>query len=153
VSFEMALRDAGIAHLNLLKVSSIVPPRCQRVEREEGLRYVRPGQIVPVVMAEIATREPGRRIVASIGAALPRDDSRHGFLAEYQAFDQTEAEAARRAEHLAATMLLTALGYHEVPESLRRAEDLPLTLWTATCSAEGQGGDVWTTVVAVAVLL
>ncbi|MGL4650321.1 MAG: pyruvoyl-dependent arginine decarboxylase, partial [Caldilineaceae bacterium] len=28
-SFEMALREAGIAHFNLVRVSSIFPPNCK----------------------------------------------------------------------------------------------------------------------------
>ncbi|MCY4379839.1 MAG: pyruvoyl-dependent arginine decarboxylase, partial [Candidatus Dadabacteria bacterium] len=36
-SFELALRDAGIAQFNLVKVSSIFPPGCQLVSRKQGL--------------------------------------------------------------------------------------------------------------------
>ena len=32
-SFEMALRDAGIAALNLVRVSSIFPPHCTIISR------------------------------------------------------------------------------------------------------------------------
>src|ERR1035441_6426838 len=37
-SFELALRDAGIASQNLVRVSSIFPPRCKVITRKEGLR-------------------------------------------------------------------------------------------------------------------
>ena len=37
-SFELALRDAGIASYNLVYVSSIVPPNCNVLPRNEGLR-------------------------------------------------------------------------------------------------------------------
>ena len=33
-SFEAALRHAGIAHFNLVRVSSIFPPGCRIVSRE-----------------------------------------------------------------------------------------------------------------------
>ena len=36
-SFEMALRDAHLAAFNLVRVSSIFPPQCELVDREEGL--------------------------------------------------------------------------------------------------------------------
>ena len=45
-SFEAALRDAGIAPYNLVYVSSILPPRCEVVEKEEGLAELEFGQIV-----------------------------------------------------------------------------------------------------------
>ena len=46
-SFEMALRKCGIAHFNLVRVSSILPPRCRIVKKETGLKELKPGQIVP----------------------------------------------------------------------------------------------------------
>src|SRR3989338_6629065 len=44
-SFELALRDAGIAAFNLVPVSSIFPPNCQKISREEGLKILKPGSI------------------------------------------------------------------------------------------------------------
>jgi arginine decarboxylase len=37
ISFELALRDAGIERFNLVPVSSILPPNCKVVSKEEGL--------------------------------------------------------------------------------------------------------------------
>ena len=45
-SFEMALRDAHLANFNLVRVSSIFPPHCELVDREEGLSLMQPGQVV-----------------------------------------------------------------------------------------------------------
>ena len=63
-SFELALRDAGIAQFNLVKVSSIFPPGCQLVSRKQGLTMLSPGQIAFVVMSENSTNEPSRLIAA-----------------------------------------------------------------------------------------
>ena len=41
-SFEMALRNAGIAAFNLVSVSSIYPPDCKIISREVGLDGVSP---------------------------------------------------------------------------------------------------------------
>ena len=57
-SFELALRDAEIADLNLVSVSSIKPPQCKIVSRQEGRKYLMPGQIVFAVMTRSATNEP-----------------------------------------------------------------------------------------------
>ncbi|MCH8253082.1 MAG: pyruvoyl-dependent arginine decarboxylase, partial [Planctomycetes bacterium] len=43
-SFEEALRDAGIAEFNLVRVSSIYPPGCRIVSRRRGLEELQPGQ-------------------------------------------------------------------------------------------------------------
>ncbi len=50
-SFELALREAGIASLNLITVSSILPPKCEFISQEEGTKLLGPGQVVPVVLA------------------------------------------------------------------------------------------------------
>jgi arginine decarboxylase len=57
-SFERALRNAGIEKFNLVYVSSIFPPNCDVVTKEEGLKLLAPGQIVFCVMARNETNEP-----------------------------------------------------------------------------------------------
>lgn len=61
-SFEVALRDAGIASCNLVHVSSIIPPNCVLISREKGLKELKPGQIIFCVMSRIDTNEPNRLI-------------------------------------------------------------------------------------------
>ena len=81
-SFELALRDASIEDLNLVFVSSIKPPQCKIVNKDEGRKHLQPGQITFTVMARSATNEPNRLIAASIGLARPADDTRYGYLSE-----------------------------------------------------------------------
>ena len=50
-AFEEALRDAGINTCNLIKTSSIIAAGCKRVTREEGMKYIQPGQITFAVIA------------------------------------------------------------------------------------------------------
>ena len=42
-SFELALRDAGIEKYNLVTVSSIFPPNCKTISKDEGLKYLKAG--------------------------------------------------------------------------------------------------------------
>ena len=74
-SFELALRDAGIASQNLVRVSSIFPPNCKLVSRKEGLKYLSPGEVVFSVVAENSSREPHRLMSSSIG--VEGSSSRH----------------------------------------------------------------------------
>ena len=60
-SFELALRNAGIQYCNLVNVSSIVPPECKMVSREQGLKMVQPGEITFVVRAAPFSRLIHRR--------------------------------------------------------------------------------------------
>ncbi|MGO9412180.1 MAG: pyruvoyl-dependent arginine decarboxylase, partial [Spirochaetia bacterium] len=108
-SFEMALRNAGIAHLNIVRVSSIFPPGCKIVSPDEGLAALEAGEVTFVVLAEMATNEPGRRIASSIGIAIPADLKMYGYLSEHHVYGQTEKEAGDYAEDLAASMLATLL--------------------------------------------
>jgi arginine decarboxylase len=83
VSFELALRDAGIEKFNLVPVSSIIPPGCKIISPPEGLAELYPGQIVFTVMARHTSNEKGKKIFASIGVAKPTDESKNGYIAEY----------------------------------------------------------------------
>ncbi len=159
-SFEMALRDAGIATQNLVYVSSIFPAGCKEVSREEGLKELSPGEITHVVMARADTDENQRLVVASIGLALPADlDSQYGYLSEHHGHGETGDEAGAFAEDLAACMLAKTLGVEFDPKTawdernqLFRASDRILKTRNFTQSAQGKRG-AWTTVVAAAVLL
>ena len=72
-SFELALRDAGIHHCNLVEISSIILPGFKRLLREKGLAMVAPGQITHVILAKRATNEPHRLLVAAVGVAIPKE--------------------------------------------------------------------------------
>lgn len=159
-SFEMALREAGIAHFNLVRVSSIFPPHCQIVDRDEGLGLLQAGEIVFAVLAEMATNEAGRRIAASVGIARPADSSTYGYLSEHHTFGQTEQEAGDYAEDLAATMLATTLGipfdaekdYNERREQYMMGGKIVDTT-SITMAATAEPGGVWTTVITAAILI
>ncbi|RME74923.1 MAG: arginine decarboxylase, pyruvoyl-dependent [Chloroflexi bacterium] len=159
-SFEMALREAGIAEFNLVRVSSIFPPNCQIVEKEEGLKLLQPGEVVFVVLAEMSTNEPGRRIAASVGIARPADSNKYGYLSEHHAFGQTEEEAGNYAEDLAATMLATTLGipfdadkdYNERREQYLMGGEI-VDSSSITMATTAKSGGVWTTVISAAVLI
>jgi arginine decarboxylase len=159
-SFEMALRDAGIAEYNLVTVSSIFPPNCKRVSREEGKKSLSPGQVVFCVMARNATNEPNRLVVSSIGLAQPSDPANYGYLSEHHAFGMTEEKAGEYAEDLAATMLATTLGLEfdsnaawDEREQVYKSSGKIFKTTNITQSAEGHKDGMWTTVVAVAVLV
>ena len=116
-SFEMALRDAGIARYNLVRVSSIFPPRCEIIPKEEAQAMMRPGQVVFCVMAEAATNEPSRRVASSIGLAIPKDRDHYGYISEHHGYGQSAQAAGDYAEDLAASMLASVLGIPFDPET------------------------------------
>jgi arginine decarboxylase len=159
-SFEKALRDAGIAQFNLVSISSIFPPGCKLIPKKEGLKLLKPGQIVYVVLSRNSTNEPHRLITASVGIAIPKDPNQYGYLSEHEGFGETEEKAGDYAEDLAATMLATILGLEFDPES---SYDEKKEIWkmsgrivkttNITQSAIGDKNGLWTTVVAAAVFI
>jgi len=159
-SFELALRSAGIAACNLVRVSSIFPPRCKMIPRAEGIKELQPGQVTFVVISENSTREPRRLIAASIGVAMPADRNTYGYLSEHHSFGQTEQVAGEYAEELAAEMLATTLGLEFDPDQswdekkeIYRISNKIVRTSEMTQSAIGDKRGLWTTVLSAAVLL
>lgn len=159
-AFELALRDAGVSACNLVNVSSIFPAGCKRVTKEEGLKLLTPGQITFAVMARQTTNEPNRLIASSIGVALPADPGHHGYLSEHHPFGETDEKAGDYAEDLAATMLATLLGLDfnsdtswDEREQQYKASGKIIKTFNITQSAQGDKNGLWTTVVALAILL
>ena len=109
-SFEYALRDAGIAGTNIVLISSIFPPKAKLISRKDGLKLIKPGQVLFTIYSRNQTNEPQRLISASVGIAQPKDRSKYGYLSEYDAFCKNEATAGDYAEDIAAQMLASSLG-------------------------------------------
>jgi arginine decarboxylase len=159
-SFELALRDAGIAACNLVYVSSIIPPGCTVLSKEKGLSLLKPGQIIFCVMSRIETNEPNRLMAAAIGMALPYDPTVYGYLSEHNSFGETQDKAGDYAEDLAASMLASTLG---ASFDVENAWDTKQEIWNISgkkvttrniCqSAEGNKDGLWTTALAAAVMI
>jgi arginine decarboxylase len=159
-SFEMALRMAGLAHCNLVLVSSIFPPGCKIVSKEEGLKSLKPGEIVFAVYDRESNNEPNRLIAASVGVAIPADPSMHGYLSEHHSFGETDEKAGEYAEDLAASMLATTLGIEFNPEldwdereQIFKMSGKIVRTTNITQSAVGNKDGLWTTVFAAAVFI
>jgi len=159
-SFEMALRDAGIAQLNLVRVSSIFPPHCKLISKEKGLKKLQPGAITFCVISDCSTNEPHRLIAASVGLAIPKDRNHYGYLSEHHSYGQREDTAGDYSEDLAASMLATILGmpfdpdqsYDEKKEIWKISGEIIITR-NVTQTAIGHKDGLWTTVVAAAVFV
>jgi len=157
-SFEVALRDAGIEKCNLVYVSSIMPPNCKVVSREEGIKLLSPGQVTFCVMARNDTNEPSRLISSSVGLAVPSNSSNYGYISEHHSFGEIAKKSGEYAEDLAATMLATTLGIEFDPESaweereqIYKASGHIFKTTHITQSVEGNKDGLWTTVIAAIV--
>jgi len=159
-SFEMALRTAGIEKFNLVTVSSIFPPGAKIIQPAQGLQMLQPGQVVFCVMYQNRCNEPNRLMAASVGLALPADNSHYGYLSEHKSFGETEKKAGDYAEDLAASMLATTLGLEfdsgaawDEREQLYKASGKIIKTTNITQSAIGDKDGLWTTVLAAAIFI
>jgi len=159
-SFEFALRQAGIAGTNIVLISSIFPPNAKLIPRKEGLKLIKPGQILFTIYSRNQTNEPNRLVSASVGIAQPTDRSKYGYLSEYDTFGKNERESGDYAEDVAAQMLASSLG---IPFDIDQSWDEKRQQWTIsgqiyktkniTQSAKGNKDGKWTTVFSAAVLV
>jgi arginine decarboxylase len=159
-SFEYALRDAQIAHLNLVKVSSIYAPGCKILSLREGLKHLRPGQVVFTVLAEVRTDEPNRLVSAGIGMAVPAKKDQYGYISEFHGYGMTERKTADLVEDMAASMLASTLGIEFDPEeaydtrrALYRMSGRIVRTRAVVQTVEGDKRGQWTSAVAAAVFI
>jgi arginine decarboxylase len=159
-SFEEALRNAGIAAFNLVRVSSIYPPNCKFVSREKGLAMLTPGQIVFCVLAECRTNEPNRLAGAGIGLAVTSEPSEHGYIAEYHGFGMKQRVCIDHVEDMAAAMLAKTQGIELDPDKaynehkeIYQAKGLIVRTRAVVQTVEGDKNGLWTSAVAAAVFI
>ena len=158
-SFEMALRDAGIQAVNYVQVSSIFPPGCKHISREQGLKQIKYGEITFIVMARNQTDESHRLISASVGMAIPADPKSYGYLSEYHEYGKPQEEAGDYAEDIAAYMLATILegsmdeiDWDSAKEIWKMNNKIVKTQNISVATTGKQNGQ-WTTVLAGAILI
>jgi arginine decarboxylase len=89
-AFDSALLASGLGNLNLLKVSSILPPQavyCKKLE-------IPFGSLVPTAFGSICSKKPGEIIAAAVAVGIPAGDS-FGVIMETSDFC-TKAEIEKR---------------------------------------------------------
>ena len=78
-AFDGALLAAGIGDTKLVKMSSIVPPSCRRIDPKR-LPF---GALVPVAFASMTSANPGEWVAASVACAIPEDPNLAGLIMEH----------------------------------------------------------------------
>ncbi|OAT85796.1 pyruvoyl-dependent arginine decarboxylase [Desulfotomaculum copahuensis] len=87
-AFDQALLAAGAGNVNLLRVSSILPPGARYAERV----ILPPGALVPVAYGALKSATPGERIAAAVAVGIP--ESGFGVIMEYSG--RTSREEAEK---------------------------------------------------------
>ena len=160
-SYELALRDAGIEKCNLVHVSSIFPPGCKILPKNDGIKELIPGMITYCVIARCSSNEPRRLIASSVGTAIPADENMYGYMSEHHAYGQTDEFAGDYAEDLAAKMLASTMGFPDFDDSkdwdeikkVYQVKDKIVKTMNMTQSTIIDSNGNWSTVVSAAVFL
>ena len=98
-AFDGALLDAGVGNTNIIRMSSIVPPRTTELPVADI--QLPGGALVPVAYASMESDIPGSIISAAIAAAWSDDPEQPGLIMEYHAhghMEDAEAIVRRMAE-------------------------------------------------------
>ena len=77
-AFDSALLAGGIGNINLVKMSSIMPPAIRVIP----MPRIKPGALVPTAYAAVSSTVPGETIAAAIGWGLPEDIEEAGVIME-----------------------------------------------------------------------
>lgn len=116
-AFDRALMDAGIANLNFIRVTSILPAGVSVIP----VPLFVPGTLTPAVYARIASHTPGERISAAVGLGFSRGS--YGVIMEYdhtgtgenaEAIVRRMVEEAMAVRDLAADEIRVAVKEHVV---------------------------------------
>lgn len=158
-SFEEALRDARLSPMNLVMVSSIVPPHCVLVGLEEGLKLLSPGQITFCVMSRCESDEDGRLLASAVALLLPENGDDYGYISECHGYGKKQDEVEDWVCDQAAELYASAKGFKINWRRAWSQEDFKYTLEERKYSpkyvssvAEGIKGK-WVTTIAAAVFI
>ncbi len=92
-AFDNALLEAGIGDINLVKVSSIMPPGVEVVDKLNPLPR---GAFLPVVYAAVSSSSPGTVISAAVG--FGRCEDGFGVIMEACGAGKSEEEVRKEVE-------------------------------------------------------
>lgn len=135
VAFDCALRTAGIADFNLIRVTSIVPPGIPVINLVPTDQLIRgEGRMIPTVYETICSNKVGAEISVAVGVGLtPQDEPGAGIIYTYSCFGpKIQADKTIR-EMIAETMKLKSLHQHRCEVAVTSA--VVKKPWTSVLAA------------------
>ena len=121
-------------------MSSILPPKCEIITKDEGLKQLLPGEIVFCVMSNMRRMNRIGESQRHWVVQFPNPNE-FGYISEHHAFGETTESSGAYAERLALSMYETW------------TESKPKETFNVATSAVVNADSLWTTVLSVAVFL
>ncbi len=115
-SFDNALIKAGIGDTNLIRLSSIVPPKCEEIHKIT----LPGGAFVPIAYASLTNNDRGKTISAAVAIGLPEDENQAGLIMEHSA-----AASAKDVEEMARKMVIEGFRYRN--RSLKEVKSIVIS--------------------------
>jgi arginine decarboxylase len=106
IAMQQATQQAGVSDCNLVKTSSVIPPGCRILTRQQGARLLRPGAVVYSVIATGFTNEANQIVSAALCWAQPEDPGKQGTMTEVED-EETLGKTAKAAADEAGEALIT----------------------------------------------
>jgi arginine decarboxylase len=91
-AFDAALYEAGIGDVNLIPLSSVIPPGADVVQKQPDLTGTEWGDRLYVVLAEQGASTVGEQAWAGIGWIQEPDGRRRGLFVEQHGSSEAEVE-------------------------------------------------------------
>ncbi len=101
LSFDRALRDAGIENYNLVKISSILPSKVKKAD----IINLPFSSVLYIAYASFISNKKGKLISAVCGVALPEEENEIGMIMEWSGYGEK-----KRGEDEVRKMLEMAMG-------------------------------------------
>jgi len=167
ISFELALRHAGVAPYNWVFVNSILPPFCTIVDKTQGIALLKQqglGSVAYAVMSRAQSETPGESVISNIAIAQHKNKpNAFGYISEHSTacdllrLDGKKAKLYQQyTEDLAAYMLCTLTDEGaDVSWENRRAlfDSMALQCTSISETSHVLAPHLWHTVVSLAVLV
>lgn len=133
-AFDLALLNAGIGDMNLVRMSSILPPGASQTD--VSTLSLPPGGFLPVAYAHIDSTSPGSLISAAVAAGIPEEPDQAGVIMEFE--DQTSLDKVKsRVEQ----MVRDAFDYRNRP--LKEIKSVGIEHKVRVCGAVFAGVVLW----------
>jgi len=108
-AFDRALLDAGIGNLNLMKVTSVLPPGGRVLNLADFSLKIPKGALIPTVYSRSTSGIKGLMIASAIGIGVPEDMSENGMI-----FEASITGPRDEAKQLVHNMILEAFNIRNV---------------------------------------
>ncbi|ANH38639.1 pyruvoyl-dependent arginine decarboxylase [Nocardioides dokdonensis FR1436] len=138
-AFDAALRAAGVADLNLVTLSSVVPPGSTVVESHEPLAHTH-GDRLWCVLASAGAEQHGEVVWAGLGWARETRGGAGVFVEHHSGSEEAlRTQIALSLEDLCASRGWTAVESHTVVASAECVSDPVCALAVAAYEVQGWG--------------